>query len=73
MIIIPIKLSKEDEKIIKAYVKINNLDLSNFIRNIIINKIKEEYILEEKYLLETIEKNKYNEIYKHFELLDSLE
>ncbi|WP_156299237.1 DUF6290 family protein [Streptobacillus canis] len=73
MIIIPIKLSKEDEKIIKAYVKINNLDLSNFIRNIIINKIKEEYILEEKYLLETIEKNKHNEIYKHFELLDSLE
>ena len=43
---ISVRLSEEDTKLIKAYADINNISLSDLIRNALIEKIEEEYDLE---------------------------
>lgn len=43
---VSVRLNKEDEKLIKAYAKINKITLSDLIRNAIIEKIEDEYDLE---------------------------
>ncbi|CAM3087675.1 hypothetical protein STFE110948_01690 [Streptobacillus felis] len=73
MIIIPVKISKDNDKIIKAYLKIHNLDFEKFIKDLIIKKIKKENIIEEKFILEKIENNKKNRIYTYLDLIDKIE
>ena len=43
---ISVRLNKEDEKLIKTYAKMNNISLSDLIRNAVIEKIEDEYDLE---------------------------
>ena len=43
---ISVRLSEEDTKLIKAYANINNISLSDLIRNAILEKIEDEYDLE---------------------------
>ena len=43
---ISVKLSEEDTNIIKAYAAMNNISLSDLIRNAIMEKIENEYDLE---------------------------
>ena len=43
---VSVRLNKEDEKLIKTYAKINNISLSDLIRNAVIEKIENEYDLE---------------------------
>lgn len=43
---ISVRLNNEDEKLIKAYAKINNMSLSELIRKAIMEKIEDEYDLE---------------------------
>ena len=43
---ISIKLSDKDTDLIKAYAESNNVSLSDLIRNIILEKIEDEYDLE---------------------------
>ena len=43
---ISVRLSEEDTQLIKAYADINNISLSDLIRNALIEKIEEEYDLE---------------------------
>ncbi|NYV27566.1 hypothetical protein HP397_01820 [Streptobacillus felis] len=72
MIIIPVKISKDNDEIIKAYLKIHNLDFEKLIKDLIIKKIKEENIIEEKFILEKIENNKKNRIYTYLDLIDKM-
>ena len=42
---ISVRLNDEDTKIIKAYADINNISLSDLIRNAVLEKIEDEYDL----------------------------
>ena len=42
---VSVRLNKDDEKLIKAYAEINNISLSELIRNAVIEKIEDEYDL----------------------------
>ena len=42
---ISIRLNKQDEILIKKYAKLNNISLSDLIRNAVIEKIEDEYDL----------------------------
>lgn len=43
---ISVRLNEEDTKLIKAYADINNISLSDLIRNAVLEKIEDEYDLE---------------------------
>ncbi len=43
---ISVRLSDEDIELIKNYAKINNLSVSDLIRNAVLEKIEDEYDLE---------------------------
>lgn len=43
---ISVRLNDEDTKLIKTYATINNISLSDLVRNAILEKIEDEYDLE---------------------------
>ena len=43
---ISVRLSDKDTELIKAYAEMNNISLSDLIRNAVIEKIEDEYDLE---------------------------
>ena len=43
---ISVRLSDKDMELIKTYAKINNISLSDLIRNAVMEKIEDEYDLE---------------------------
>lgn len=43
---ISVRLNNEETELIKAYAKLNNISLSDLIRNAVIEKIEEEFDLE---------------------------
>ena len=55
---ISVRLNKNDEKLIKAYAEMNNISLSDLIRNAVIEKIEDEYDL--KCYYEALEEYKKN-------------
>ena len=55
---ISVRLNEQDTKLIKKYAEINNISLSELIRNAVIEKIEDEYDLEcYKKAIEEYEKN----------------
>lgn len=42
---VSVRLNEEDEKLIKTYADMNNISLSDLIRNAVIEKIEDEYDL----------------------------
>lgn len=59
---ISLRLSKDDDKLIKGYVKMNNLNLSSFIRDTILDAIEDNFIDTNK-ILEAKEKSKKGKVY----------
>lgn len=43
---ISVRLNERDTELIKAYAKLNNISLSDLVRNAILEKIEDEYDLE---------------------------
>ena len=43
---ISVRLNEKDTELIKSYAKINNISLSDLIRNAVLEKIEDEYDLE---------------------------
>lgn len=43
---VSVRLNEEDTKLIKAYAEMNNLSVSDLIRNAVIERIEDEYDLE---------------------------
>ena len=69
---VSVRLNKDDEKLIKAYADINNISLSDLIRNAVIEKIEDEYDL--KCYYEALEEYKKNpKTYSHEEVKKMLE
>jgi len=42
---VSVRLNEEDEKLIKTYANMNNISLSDLIRNAVLEKIEDEYDL----------------------------
>lgn len=69
---VSVRLNEEDEKLIKAYADMNNISLSDLIRNAVIEKIEDEYDL--KCYYEALEDYKKNpKTYSHEEVKKMLE
>jgi uncharacterized protein (DUF1778 family) len=51
---ITLRVSEDEEKLIKEYVSINNLNLSSFIRELVLDKIEEDLCLNEERILEAV-------------------
>lgn len=58
MMTISVRLNDEDTDLIKAYAKLNNISISDLVRNAILEKIEDEYDLECYYkAMEEFKKN----------------
>ena len=69
---ISVRLSDKDTKLIKAYADINNISISDLIRNAVIEKIEDEYDL--KCYYEAMEEFKKNpKTYTHEEVKKMME
>ncbi len=70
---ISFRLNEEDEKFIKEYVSINNLNLSAFVREAIMEKIEDDLSLDESRLAGALERACAEKHYDHTEVWDMLE
>lgn len=43
---ISVRLNEKDTKLVRAYAKMNNISLSDLVRNAVLEKIEDEYDLE---------------------------
>lgn len=59
---ISLRLNDEDDKLIRNFAKINNLNLSEFIRNTLIDNIENSLKLDEERIREAREKIKIEKI-----------
>lgn len=55
---ISLRLNKEDAELVKNYVAVNNLNLSAFIRNLLLDKIEEDFKLDEARILKAYNRSK---------------
>ena len=62
------RIGETDSDLLYKYVKINNLNLSEFIRTTILDKIEEELQEDEEKILKTLKKAKKGKIYNHEEI-----
>lgn len=60
---ISLRLSIEEENLIRNYVKINKMNLSEFIRNTVLDKIEDELKIDEERILKSLEEAKKNKTY----------
>ncbi|SUP41102.1 type II toxin-antitoxin system RelB family antitoxin [Veillonella criceti] len=69
---ISLRLSEDENKLIRSYVEMNNLNLSSFIRDIVLDKIEDDLKLDEKRILKAKERAKQEKTYSHEEVWDML-
>ena len=65
---ISLRVSEEDSKLIRDYVTANNLNLSQFVREAILDKIVDDLQLDEERILLAREKAKTEKRYDHTEV-----
>ncbi|MCI9178345.1 MAG: ribbon-helix-helix protein, CopG family [Clostridia bacterium] len=69
---ISVRLNEKDTKLIKAYAELNNISLSDLVREAVLEKIEDEYDLESyKKAIEEYKKNPVT--YSHEEVAAMLE
>lgn len=59
---ISLRMNDEDAKLLKEYVSVNKLNMSQFIRELIIDKLEEEFEMDEARILHAHEKAKHEKI-----------
>lgn len=69
---ISFRLSEDDEKLIKEYVDINNLNMSAFIRKTVLEKIEYDLQLDEERILRALEAARNEDSYDHNEVWEIL-
>lgn len=70
---ISLRLNDEDSKLLHEYVSMNGLNLSQFIRETILDKIEEDFNLDEKRILAALEKSKKEKSYSHDQVWSMLD
>lgn len=69
---ISLRVSEEENKLIQNYVSANNLNLSSFIRNLVLDKIEEDMKLDEDRILRARALMEKEKIYDHTEVWKEL-
>ena len=69
---ISLRVSDEENKLIQNYVSANNLNLSSFIRNLVLEKIEEDMKLDEDRILRARALMEKEKIYDHTEVWKEL-
>lgn len=69
---ISLRVNEQESKLIRDYVATNNLNLSQFIRDAVLDKIEEDFELDEKRILLAKEKAKDEKKYDHTEVWEML-
>ena len=69
---ISFRVSKDEERLIKDYVKVNNLNLSETLRNLILDEIEDDLKLDEERILEAAKRIGKEKSYDHTEVWEKL-
>lgn len=69
---ISLRMNDEDVKLLRDYVSVNKLNMSQFIRDLILDKLEEEFELDEERILHAHEKAKNEKKYDHTEVWEML-
>ena len=69
---ISLRVSDEENKLIQNYVAANNLNLSSFIRSLVLDKIEEDMKLDEDRILRALALLKKEKTYDHTEVWKEL-
>ena len=70
---ISLKMSEEDTKLLREYVSVNKINMSQFIRELIMDKLEEEFKLDEERILQSHQKAKNEKKYDHTEVWKMLD
>lgn len=65
---ISLRVNEEESKLIHEYVRVNDLNLSQFIRDAVLDKIEEDLQLDEQRILEAKKRAKEEPVYDHEEV-----
>ncbi len=65
MTIISLRVNDEESKLIHDYVSVNQLNMSQFIRDAVLDKIESDFDLDEDRILVAFEKSKKENKYDH--------
>ena len=68
MATITLRVSEQENKFIKEYVKVNNYNLSSFIRNSVLDRIEDDLKIDAKKILSALKKSKQEKKYSHEEV-----
>lgn len=69
---ISLRMKESDYKLIQEYVRINNLNLSAFAREAMLDKVEQDLKLDEKRILHAKSRMKTEKIYDHTEVWKEL-
>ncbi len=69
---ISLRVSDDENKLIQSYVSANNLNLSSFIRNLVLDKIEDDMRLDESRILRARELLKKEKMYDHTDVWKEL-
>ena len=72
MATITLRVNEQENKLIKDYVKINNYNLSSFIRDVVLDRIEDDLKVDEKKILSALKKSKNEKTYSHNEVWEEL-
>lgn len=72
MTTISVRLNESDAKLLKEYTLANNLSVSSFIRNVVIDKIEDDLRLDEERILNAVNRIGKEEMYDHVEVWERL-
>ncbi|MBR0085944.1 MAG: CopG family transcriptional regulator [Lachnospiraceae bacterium] len=72
MATVSLRLSDEDYKLIREYVKTNNLNMSNFVRESVLYRIEDDLNLDEQRILAALKRSENEKRYTHQEVWDEL-
>lgn len=69
---ISLRMNDEDAKLLREYVSVNKLNMSQFVRELIMDKLEEEFALDEERILKAHLKAKKEKKYDYTEVWDIL-
>ena len=65
---ISLRMNDDETKLLRDYVSVNNLNMSKFIRDLVLDKIEDDLSLDEERILKAHEKVKHEKKYDHTEV-----
>ncbi len=70
--VISLRMNERESAMLKAYIKVNQLNLSTFIREAVLDRFEEELHIEEERIMKARNKIENERSYDHAEVWDTL-